>query len=123
MQWLPFHSLSEADYKAIIRTFRSVFPHTTLWYTGASHTFLLATSQPLTEETLRDALARAAGDPFVRQDLGAPEEILGYLAFDQEALGAFLGPGPIVTDNDAFFLPSNAETPRILAALQAAVGQ
>jgi spermidine synthase len=122
MQWLPFHSLSEADYKSIIRTFRSVFPHTTLWYTGASHTFLLATPQQLTEEALADALARAAGDPFVRQDLGTPEEIRGYLAFDQDALDAYLGPGPIVTDNDAFFLPSNAETPRILATLQAAVG-
>jgi spermidine synthase len=120
MQWLPFHSLSEADYQSIIRTFRSVFPHTTLWYTGGSHTFLVATPERLTEEALREALAPAAEDPYVRQDLGAPEVIEGYLAFDEEELAAYVGAGPVVTDNDAFFLPSSAETLDIMAEMEQA---
>jgi len=123
VQWLPFHSLTEADYKSIMRTFRSVFPHTTLWYTGGSHTFLVATPQQLAEERLSSALSRAAEDPSVRKELGAPEEILAYLAFDEGALDDFVGSGPIVTDNNAFFLPSSAETMQIMASLQAAVGQ
>ncbi len=123
IQWLPFHSLTEADYKAIIRTFRSVFPHTTLWYTGGSHTFLVATPQPLTEEVLAAALARAADNSTVLDDLGPPEVIRGYLAMDEEALAQYVGPGRLITDNNAFFLPSNAETQKIMATMQAAVGK
>jgi spermidine synthase len=123
MQWLPFHSLTEADYKAIIRTCRSVFPHTTLWYTGGSHTFLVATPQPLTEETLTTLLAHAGDNSIVQADLGSPAVIRGYLAMDEDTLGDYVGPGSLVTDNNAFFLPSNAETMKIMSTLQAVVGQ
>ncbi|NOZ29210.1 MAG: spermine synthase [Chloroflexi bacterium] len=123
MQWLPFHSLSEADYKAIIRTCRSVFPHTTLWYTGGSHTFLVATPERLTEERLAEVLARAADDPTVLEDLGPPDVIRGYLAMDEDELAEYVGEGPLVTDDNAFFLPSNAETMKIMSTLQAAVSR
>lgn len=123
VQWLPFHSLAEADYKSIIRTFHSVFPHATLWYTGGSHTFLVATPQRMTEERLTNALARAVDNQIVRDDLGPPDVILGYLVWDEDTLVTYVGPGPLVTDNNAFFLPSNAETRKFMAALQAAAGQ
>ncbi|MEE8392269.1 MAG: spermine synthase, partial [Anaerolineae bacterium] len=120
MQWLPFHSLAEADYKSIIRTFHGVFPHAALWYTGGSHTFLVATPQRMTEERLTNALARAVDNQIVRDDLGPPPVIRSYLLWDGDALSSYVGPGPVVTDNDAFFLPSNAETRKIMATLQAA---
>jgi len=123
VQWLPFHSLAEADYKTIIRTFRSVFPHATLWYTGGSHTFLVSTPQQLTEEVLTGVLARAVDNQVVRDDLGPPDVILGYLVWDEDALVTYVGHGPLVTDNNAFFLPSNAETRKIMSTLQAAAGQ
>jgi spermidine synthase len=123
MQWLPFHSLTEADYKAIIRTCRSVFPYTTLWYTGGSHTFLVVTQQPLTDEMLTTLLAHAEDSSIVQSDLGSPAVIRGYLAMDADKLGAYIGPGPLVTDDNAFFLPDNTETLKIMASLQAAVGQ
>jgi len=123
MQWLPFHSLAEADYRTIMRTFHSVFPHTTLWYTGLSHTFLISTPQRLTEEMLTDMLAPAADNQIIRDDLGTPDTILSYLIWDENAITTYTGPGPVVTDNDAFFLPSNAETQKIMATLQAAAGQ
>ena len=31
-QWLPVHQLSLAELKTIIKTFKTVFPHTSLWY-------------------------------------------------------------------------------------------
>src|SRR5262249_59065714 len=34
VQWLPFHDLSSQDFRDIVKTFQSVFPHTSLWYTG-----------------------------------------------------------------------------------------
>jgi len=48
VQWLPFHDLSSQDFRDIIKTFQSVFPHTSLWYTGGIHSFLVATPRPLT---------------------------------------------------------------------------
>ncbi len=30
-QWLPLYEMPEKDFKMVIRTFQSVFPHTTLW--------------------------------------------------------------------------------------------
>ncbi len=123
MQWLPFHSLTEADFKTIIRTFHSVFPHATLWYTGGSHTFLVSTPQRLTEERLTGVLARAEDKQIVQDDLGPPDVISSYLVWDEDALKAYIGPGPLATDNNAFFLPSNAETRKIMATVQAAAGQ
>ncbi len=105
MQWLPIHSLSGADYQAIMRTFHHVFPHTTLWYTGGIHSFLVATPRPLTEEGLNTALAAAADNTIVRDDLGPPLAIVGYLALFEKGLGVYVGSGPLVTDNNAFFLP------------------
>ena len=88
MQWLPFHSLTEADFKTIIRTFHSVFPHATLWYTGGSHTFLVSTPQRLTEERLTGVLARAEDKQIVQDDLGPPDVISSYLVWDEDALKA-----------------------------------
>jgi spermidine synthase len=123
VQWLPFHSLRETDYKTILRTFHTVFPHATLWYTGGSHTFLVATPQELAEEALVTVLIRTVDNQIIVDDLGSPFVILGYWVWDEGELTIYAGSGPLVTDNDAFFLPSNVDTDRILATMQAAVGQ
>jgi len=118
MQWLPFHSLTEADYKAIIRTCRSVFPHTTVWYTGGSHTFLVVTAEPLTPDQLDAVKTRAAENAIVQTDLGPVANLGVYLALTEEELAGYVGPGPLVTDNDAFFLPSDVETMKIMGDMQ-----
>ena len=120
-QWLPFHSLLEEDYKAIIRTALSVFPHVSLWYTGGSHTFLVATPEPLTEEALVALLARVNENPTVLNDLGSPGVVRGYLAMDEMALAEYAGAGRLVTDNNAFFFSTNVETEKILGFMQALV--
>ncbi len=120
MQWLPFHSLRETDYKQIIRTVQHIFPNTTLWYTGGSHTLLLATPYPLTKERLLATLGTGApGDTVVTDDLGSPTVIASYLVMDEDALRAYAGPGSLVTDNDAFFLPHDEDTEKIMQMLQA----
>jgi spermidine synthase len=121
MQWLPFHSLLEEDYKAILRTFQSVFPHATLWYTGGSHTLLVATPERLTERNLASSLLSAGDNQIVLDDLGSPALLRAFLAMDGEALSTYAGSGGLVTDNNAYLLPHNDETERILQTMQLAV--
>lgn len=120
-QWLPFHNLREEDYKRILRTFQQVFPNATLWYTGGSHTLVLATPEPLTVARLRTAFLAAATNQIVIDDLGPPAVWPSYLAMDAEALRAYAGDGPLTTDNDAFFLPYDEDNLRIMQTMQAAV--
>jgi spermidine synthase len=123
VQWLPFHSLLTEDYQAIIRTCLSVFPHTTLWYTGGTHSFLVVTPQSLTPADLAAALEQARSNQYVRDDLGAAASIQNYLLLDEENLAHFAEAGRLVTDNNAFFFPTNQETARILALFQAIARQ
>jgi spermidine synthase len=118
VQWVPFHSLREEDYRTILRTFQNVFPHATLWYTGGSHTLMIATAQPLDRETLVRSLSTLATKPMAAADLGSPFQVFSYLIMDAEAFRAYTGPGPIVTDNNAFFLPDNDDNYRLLSMMQ-----
>lgn len=114
MQWLPFHNLREDDYKTILRTFQLVFPHATLWYTGGSHTLLLATPAPLTAADLAAKLAAAANNQIVLDDLGSAARITEDWVLDAEQLRTYAGQGRLVTDNNAFFLPHTEDTDQIL---------
>jgi hypothetical protein len=84
LQWVPLHSMAIADYLSIVRTFQSVFPNATMWYTGGSHTLLLATPEKLTDAGLGDALQAAYDTPAVLQDLGDPDQLSRYWIMDAE---------------------------------------
>jgi len=45
--WLPTNWLSEDEFRGLIATFQSVFPHTSFWYINPNHAILLATPGPL----------------------------------------------------------------------------
>ena len=45
-QWIPLHWMSSDDFKCILRTMRTAFPHLSLWYTG-SYVVALGYSQPV----------------------------------------------------------------------------
>jgi hypothetical protein len=120
LQWVPLHSMSIADYLSVLRTFQSVFPNATLWYTGGSHTLLLATPERLTDAGLEGIFQAAHDNPAVLQDLGEPGQIPRYWIMDSEQLREFAGQGELVRDNDAFFLPINAETQELIQVIQLA---
>jgi spermidine synthase len=83
IQWLPFHDLSSQDFRDIVKTFQSVFPHTSLWYTGGSHTFLVATPQPLTRDD--------------------------DLLMEEDVVAKYTTGARLVTDDSAFFIPAKDE--------------
>jgi len=119
LQWVPLHSMAIADYLSILRTFQSVFPNATLWYTGGSHTLLLSTPERVTDAYLDDKFQAVARDPGVIQDLGT-EQISRYWIMSSDQLREFAGRGDLVHDNDAFFLPINAEMQELMQIIQLA---
>ena len=86
---------TETPYKMIMRTFMSVFPHTTLWGDGS---LMLGSMQPF--ELSASAYARRRQDPRFRQlfdwDLDALRR--NYVAGSDE-LRRWVGDGPILTDD------------------------
>jgi spermidine synthase len=105
VQWLPFHDLSSQDFRDIIKTFQSVFPHTSLWYTGGTHSFLVATPQPLTRAQVLglDAQIKAAG---IADDLGDGQKLAGDMLMDEGAVAKYVDGAQIVSDDSAFFIPA-----------------
>ena len=105
VQWLPFHDLSQRDYRDIVRTFQSVFPHTTLWYTGGSHTFLVATPETLTRAQV-EAMAQRLKDEGFAGDFGDEKTFVGDFLMDEAAVARYSSDARVVTDDAAFFIPS-----------------
>jgi spermidine synthase len=100
-QWLPLHGLTPEDHRMILRTFRTVFPHATLWLTRG-YTILLATPDQLRVDLgrLRETLTRdAVRQSLSEVDLGDPVSFLATLALDEVAVAAYVGPGRINTDD------------------------
>ena len=95
-----------------------VFPDATLWYTGGSHTLLLATPQPATDAWLAEKLAAAQDNQVVTDDIGPALRLGSFLAMDEDELRQHTGEGSLVRDNNAYFSPHADETERILAAMR-----
>jgi len=96
LQWVAG---TDAEYKTIARTFLSVFPETTVWKDG---TLLVGSVEPLglrrrEFEWKMQLPGRARG----AHDLGVQtfEELLAMYKAGPEELRAFVGPGPILTDD------------------------
>jgi spermidine synthase len=96
LQWVAG---TEAEYKTIMRTFLSVFPHTTLWADGS---LMLGSLEPLRLrrgdvtwklqlEGRREALAQLGVRSF--------EDLLGLYVAGPDELRRFVGSGPILTDD------------------------
>lgn len=106
MQWIPIHGVREDDYRDILRTVWDIFPNMVLWSTGSTHSYVVATREPMSSVVMQSVLTRAAANPIVARDLGPPETIAGYVAMAEADLTGYIGRGPVITDNDAFFMPS-----------------
>jgi spermidine synthase len=97
VQWVsPGNAFEHA---LIVRTFLQVFPNATLWLGGD---LLIGSQQPLrlspTElaERLADPSARAA---LAEVGFNQQEDVLAQYRAGPEALRAYVGPGPVLTDD------------------------
>ena len=110
MQWVPYGGLT-SDFNDSIRTFASVFPEVTLVKgAGGYGVYMLGSSRPITfpEEDIRAVLAK----PGVLEDISSAYDspaktVDGWVQeiakqtwiTGGDAVRAYVGPGPVVTDN------------------------
>ena len=99
-QWVPLHGLTAEDYRVILRTFRSTFPHVSVWL-NEIYTILLGSFDPLHIDYAR--LQRRLARPEIEAnlapvDLGDAVSFLSTLALDRAAVDRCVGKGPINTD-------------------------
>jgi spermidine synthase len=118
MQWIPG---TEAEYKLIARTFISVFPETTAWAGGS---LFIGSMEPLKLrkqdfEWKRAIPGRAQGMKDVR--IETFEALLGEFTAGPDEIRAFVGDGPLLTDDRPlaeYFLSLPRDREPNLAALK-----
>ena len=97
LQWIGHRP--KAEYDLIMRTFLDVFPDATVWNGG---TLMVGTTRPLTlsraayERKLTD---RATMDALASAGLDSFDALLGAYSGNAAAMRAFVGDGPLLTDD------------------------
>jgi spermidine synthase len=110
VQWLPFHLLTTQEYQIILKTFQSVFPHTSLWLTHSfdemgrymQFSFVAGTPEPFTLDF--QSLERKLGYPSVQKDLefwnlNHPPGILENFLSGEKKIREWTESVPINSDN------------------------
>jgi spermidine synthase len=96
-QWIgPF---DDYQYKMMIRTFLSVFPDVTLWLNGD---LIIGSRQPITLDLPRIAArfeSASARDAMSKVGFDEPATATLWFVATREELEAFVGRGPILTDD------------------------
>jgi spermidine synthase len=102
--WVPISGITPQQLRVLVRTFQSVFAHTSVWYMlnlPTDFVILVGAEGPLTVEP---AALAARMKPGVRRDLAemgledACTLVAGLLGAD-EAVRAYTGEGPLHTDD------------------------
>jgi len=101
IQWLPLHWLAPQDYRTLLRTFKQVFPHTSLWFTN-SYTVMVATPEKLAIDYSR--LMKHLEEEVLQKDLGPVSmgdvgSLLGFFLMGEEQIDRFLSKGETNTDD------------------------
>ncbi|MBI3554003.1 MAG: fused MFS/spermidine synthase [Elusimicrobia bacterium] len=102
-QWLHFYGMPTDAVRAELRTFRSVFPHASLWWPTGGDVLLVATPDELKLDY--KALSRALAGAGVQADLaaigfGGPEGFLTSFAAGEKVLAALAQEGAGLNTDD-----------------------
>jgi spermidine synthase len=100
-QWAPMHVLSPTEYRMLVASFASVFPHTSLWVLGAEG-ILIGTmdSLKINLDSLKQKMSPEA--PMVdlaKISLTDPARLLSCFIMDEQRVKEYVGKVPIITDN------------------------
>ncbi len=104
-QWVPLHRVPEAHYKMIVRTFLNVFPHTTVWYKYTPDFVILIGTPKKLRINFNDFMSRTQ-IPSIQAGLRYDDldgwSLLDSFMMGEEATRAYVGQGPIHTDNHPY---------------------
>ena len=102
--WIPLHHLSEDDFKMLVSTFVSVFPHSTMWFTKWD-AIMIGSDKKLSIdfENLRERLNNKKIQESLKEiGIFNPFQLLSTFMMDEEDLHKFIDGVPIVTDNNPY---------------------
>jgi spermidine synthase len=102
IQWVHIYHMSSENLRIAINTFRSAFPHISIWFTMLGDIFMLGSSERLTIDYLQ--LAERYNIPGVREDLQRldirePLALLSCYLLDEEGVARFAADSRINTDD------------------------
>jgi spermidine synthase len=103
--WVPANGIRGDDLRTLLRSFRQVFPHTSVWYMNTLPTdFLIVVGTPgklmIDMEKLRERMHAPEVYPdLAAVDLGEPCRLVYTLLTADEKLAEYLGDGPLNTDD------------------------
>jgi spermidine synthase len=101
-QWAHIYHMSPEDLKIIVNTFKTVFPHSTIWYTVLGDIFMIGTKEKLVIDYLH--LAERYNIPAIREDMHLldirePLALLSCYLLDEKGMERFAAGAPINTDD------------------------
>jgi spermidine synthase len=110
-QWIQAYGLFPEDLKMVVKTFRSVFPHTTIWNTTRGDLLLIGSKDPWTLDHA-NLQAKYGAVPGLREDmtrlgLHSPLAILADLVLVEEDAAQY-GQHALVNTDDLPFLEFSA---------------
>ncbi|MFQ5670237.1 MAG: fused MFS/spermidine synthase [Acidobacteriota bacterium] len=102
-QWVQAYGMAEDDFRRILRTFASVFPHSQLYEesVGGGDYFLVGSPFPL-EKDVRQLAARltaATQRDLARVEVTSLAQLLARRVLDEAGMASYAGPGPLLTDD------------------------
>jgi spermidine synthase len=94
-QYLPLHRVTLAEFRTLIKTFSSVFPHTTVWL-GFSHGIMVGTATPLRLDFMRIQQQVTQLQDDILDD---PYDLAISLILDEHAVRTFAQGARLNTDD------------------------
>ncbi len=103
--WVPNNSFTERQFQILLRTFQSVFPHSSLWYVNPNHLVLIGTRQRHALDF--DDFRRRVGQEPVRTELANytmedPYQLLAYHLMDEKDLEIYTSGVPVNSDSKPY---------------------
>ncbi|MBD3180748.1 tetratricopeptide repeat protein, partial [Candidatus Poribacteria bacterium] len=102
IQWVHIYHMSQENLKVVVKTFNSIFPHTTIWYTLLGDLLMLGTHEELEIDYLE--LAKRYNIPGVLEDMQRlsirePLAILSCYLLDEDGVAKMVSGAEINTDD------------------------